>query len=176
MRACIFSWGSPTGSRDVIFGQNAPPGRISRKFRLHMRAPFQWNPYGVTSHPVAMSIVRNGACCTHTIVRKKRGNRLPMRMRSLPIRTASGKGLFRGRQSHSGRFQSRDFRWRHSRYIHLSIHLKCNLNRADILLTTAAIYPCNKILPKNCVWFCHIKFWSNHTRSNTVVLFCECSK
>jgi len=40
--------------------------------------------------------------------------------------------------------------------------------------TTAKISPCNKIPPQ--IVFCHIKIWSNHTRSNTVVLFCECSK
>jgi hypothetical protein len=38
---------SPTGSRDVISGQKAPLSRILRNF---------W----VTSHPVAMSVMRNG--------------------------------------------------------------------------------------------------------------------
>jgi hypothetical protein len=52
--------------------------------------PFQGNPEEVTwclmtSHPVAMSVMRSGTFCTTTIVRKKRGNRLRMRTRSLPV-------------------------------------------------------------------------------------------
>jgi hypothetical protein len=68
---------------DVTSGEKSPLGWILRNFRLRMCAPFQGNPEGVTwrlmmSHPVAMSIMRNGTFCT-TIVRKKRGNLLRMR-------------------------------------------------------------------------------------------------
>ena len=69
---------------DVMSGEKAPLGRILRNFRLHMRALFQGkHPFWVTSHPIAMSVMRNGIFCTATIVRKKRGNRLRMRTRSL---------------------------------------------------------------------------------------------
>ena len=78
---------------DVISGEKAPLGRILRNFLLHMRALFQGNPFwvtypSVTSFPVAMSVMRNGTFCTTTIVRKKRENRLPVRIRSLPLLTS----------------------------------------------------------------------------------------
>jgi hypothetical protein len=53
--------------------------------------PFQGNPFGVTwrlmtSHPVSMlrPVMRNGTFYT-TIIRRKRGNLLRMRTRSLPV-------------------------------------------------------------------------------------------
>jgi hypothetical protein len=58
----------------------------------------------ITSLPVAMSVMRNDTFCTTTILRKKRGNRLYMRMWSLPWRH------FRSRD-----YRSHDFRWRHFR-------------------------------------------------------------
>ena len=42
--------------------------------------------------------------------------------------------------------------------------------------TTGTIAPCNIIPLQNIIFFCHIKILSNHTRSNTVVLFCQCSE
>jgi hypothetical protein len=59
---------------------------VSGNHVLRMHTPFQGIIFGVTSHPVAMSVMRNGIFCTTTIVRKKCGNRLHMRTRSLPWR------------------------------------------------------------------------------------------
>jgi hypothetical protein len=72
---------------DITSGEKAPLGRILRTFRLRMRTPFQGNPLWLRylrSHPVAMPVMRNGTFCT-TIVRKKRGNRLRIGTRSLPV-------------------------------------------------------------------------------------------
>ena len=84
MGARIFSRGKPYG---VMFDNVKMPHQDGYCARAHPTLPRE-PPFGVTSHPVAMSVMRNGTYCTTTIVRKKRGNRL--RTRSLPVMTASG--------------------------------------------------------------------------------------
>ena len=103
------SKGTPKGSRDVWwhhFRWKGPTrANIVQLPVAHARTPlFQWSPFGITwrlmtSNPVAMllPIMRNGTFFTTTIVRKKRGNWLYMRMRSLPVtygsdRMTSGSG------------------------------------------------------------------------------------
>ena len=73
----------------------------------------------VTSHPVAMWVMRNGTFCTTTILRKKRRKNPGMR-----------RTYFRDVTSDQCRF-----RWYHFRsWAMVRFPLKYDLNRADILL------------------------------------------
>ena len=88
---------------DVTSGEKTPLGQILRNF---------WNLFGVTwrlmtSHLVAMSVMRNGTFCTTTIVRKKAGTGCTCL-----------RDHFRSRDWRhlcSRHFQSRDLRWRYFR-------------------------------------------------------------
>ena len=70
---------NPTGN--VISGEKTLVGRKPQLPVAHVRT--RGNP--VTLLTVALSVMHNDTFCTTTIVRKKRGNRLRMRTRSLPF-------------------------------------------------------------------------------------------
>ena len=93
MRSHHPSKGTPKWSGDVWWGHfrwkgptraDIAPLPVAHAYTLPR------NSYGVTwclmmSHPVVMSVMRNGTFWTTTIVRKKRWNRLRMRTWSLPV-------------------------------------------------------------------------------------------
>jgi hypothetical protein len=91
---CSYWRGNSTWSHDVWWRHFRLKGPtwadIAQLLVAHASTPpFQRNSFEVTwslttSHPVAMSVMRNGTLCATTIVRKKRGNRwLPVT--SLPV-------------------------------------------------------------------------------------------
>ena len=83
MRAPHPSKGTPKGLGDVWwrhFRRKGPTWADIAQFPHARTPPFQVNPLGVTwlsvmSHPLAMSVMRNGTFCTTIIVRKKCGGK-----------------------------------------------------------------------------------------------------
>ena len=76
----------PSGEKPHLGGYCATSGRACAHPTLP-RNSFGVAWLSVTSHPVAMllPVMRNGRLCTTTIVRKKSGENLGMRTRSLPV-------------------------------------------------------------------------------------------
>jgi hypothetical protein len=107
MRTTHPSKGTPSGSCEAWwrhFRWNGPTrADIAQLPVAHAHTPpFQGNPFGVTSHPVAMllPVMRNGTFCTTTIVRKSEGTCC-----------ACARDHFRSRDLCY--FRLRDFRWHH---------------------------------------------------------------
>ena len=92
----IFFFFSLTGN--VISGQNTRKKGGNPNFRLRMCAP-KGTPFGVTSLPVALSVMRNDTVCTTTIVV----------VQNVPVVHAH---VITSVISVQGRFRSRHFRLR----------------------------------------------------------------